>query len=412
MLDSVAIQTMEVADSINSLAEVGGSESPTESLNPETSTSEDSNHEEASQSPEEGGEESPEKGQVLKTDEVEQEDSEKKPAGPHFVATKGEEAIELDEDIVLSFNVDKKEEKISIKDLIRQHQGRIPIEKHMGQLKQEKLALEADRKQFDEDRSVVEKEVGEIVSLLKTNPKKALEKIVLMAGGNPGEYEAIYADELSDMTEREKAVFLREKALEHKEEASKRQESQKKESKEIDESAQLITKTIVEGQQRYKISDDEIKTAWDYVLSQANSKKINFGTMTPQQIGNTVVRHIMENVRPQAFFEKAAREVGWTEAVTGDDINLLKGLLTPDMQWADVADIVRAYYNLSSDSNSDEVQPKTSESSKGGATRPTPPKTPQKPKVIEADEEDERDDDDPISFDDLLRSAQKKRGRR
>jgi len=209
------------------------------------------------------------------------------------------------------------------------------------------------------------------------------------------------------MDEREKALFLREKRLEHQEAQAKLAKEKSEAESKKQETAQAVTNALIEGQKRFNLSDDEIRAGWNYTLELSKAGKLDLSKLSGEQIGSTVVQHIMDNVRPIAIFEKAAKDVGFAGEVTSEDVKFLKTLLYPGIEWVDIADIVKAYYNLS-DNGSAAKHTQAKESSKERATKPTFPKTPQRPEVEDTEDEDE--DDDPKSFEDLF--SRRRRGRR
>lgn len=380
---------------------------PVEAPKQETPISDEGKSDETLSQEPQKGEESPEKGQEVTP---EPEKGLETPLQALFKAKIGEAEQDLSGDLVFTIKVDKKDEQIALKDLIRQYQGRIPIEKHLGQLKKDRNDFETEKKSFSEQKNLVEGHMREIVDLLKSNPKKALEKIVLMSGGNPGEFEAIYADEMTEMDERERKLFLREKALEHKEATEKRRREMETFQAQENERAQIISQTVDEGIKRFGLEQNDVGESWQQFLSQQKEGKVNLWKMHPVEIGQKVIANVIENVRPKRIFNELNREIGLKVTPTDDDFAFFKKVFHPDLDGNDIVDVMRRYYNLDNGSKSVEVQPETSESSKGGATKPTPPKTPQKAKVEEADEDE--DDVDPKSYDALIRSAQKKKIRR
>lgn len=297
--------------------------------------------------------------------------------------------LEVPEDAAFTIKVDGKEQTLTLKELVRDAQQRIPWSRRDQELR----GREA---KFKQDSEAIDNWIKKVVELVKTEPKKALEELIVRAGGNPAEYEVLYADELEGLDDKTKKAVLASKGLEHNNKKLL-EEKQAREAKDQELAIQQqVAEFLTTKQKEHNISNEELQRAWEAMNEIA--KTTDMSKFTGLQSAEMLIDTILKVDRPHFTLVEATKQLEGV-TVTDEDWAWFKKHIDFDLDKNDIAEIIKTYYGI--DKNvSVEDSPPTKEPTKESAPKATSPKAPQKKDKPKADEDE---DDDPKTFEDLLK---------
>lgn len=256
-----------------------------------------------------------------------------------LVGKQGEKEVEVSDDTTFTFNVDGKQVSPPLSELIQNYKGKIPWDRHYRQLKE-------DRAKFDSDVKAAETKVREVVELSHTDPFKALERLVVMAGKNPADFLQTYlaqaqktAEEIAAKSDAELKQFIDSKRIEYEKERVQREKMAVRAEK-----GQMEAETyIVAAQTEHGISDDELESAWALAKAPENIQLL--AGKTPKQTAETIIRYILEVDRPYTLIENTVEEISPELRKNGAFLNELKGHFNgfPNLTKEDIRIVVEGY---------------------------------------------------------------------
>lgn len=326
------------------------------------------------------------------------------PSPSLFKVRLGDKEFDVPDEGFVTLKIDSKDVEVPVKDLKRNYQGKIPWERHYGELKRDKEKFEADKKTLDTW-------IDKVLDFVKTDPKQALLELVSRSGRSPAEYPELFSDELEGLDEKSKQVVLKAKDLEHKQKKLEEEALSRKKQDEIAQEQQRLGAYIKTKQQEHGITDQEIQDSYTLLQQTAEADvdgKLGLRNKTPQELADLVVNYVLLSDRPMRQTTSLIKELFPDVSPTRDDIEYINALTAaekrrnPDLSKEDIAEIIKAVYSV------DEVEevakpikqatPSKESAKERKAVKPTTsPKTPQR-KDAEAE-----DDDDPKTFEDLIR---------
>ena len=328
-----------------------------------------------------------------------------------FVKVKlGDKHYDVPEDGILTLRIDSKDVEVPVKELKRNYQGKVPWERHYGELKKEKANFENDKKTLDQW-------INKVLDLTKTDGKAALLELVTRAGKNPADYPQLFADELEGLDENSQKVILKQKELDHREQVLAKQAKEREAAKKAEDERGALTAYIADKQQKLGLSDEEVDESWNLlqqVAEEDTKGELGLNKKTATELADLMFDNIVKNQRPFKETTATIKEVAPQIEPTQEDLDFLKETISlhkkryPTSSKEDVAEIVKAYYNIPESDASDpdsELETKTIKKSRATPSKEsvkesrkaTSPKTPQRKDASEDD------DDDPKTFEDLLR---------
>lgn len=251
------------------------------------------------------------------------ERAEAAPATKKFVFTKGDQSLEVDEDYEIEFTADKRQTKLTLRELKERAAGDIAVKNRMHSLAEEKKRVTATFKEF--------------ADLAKVDPLAALEFISSKAKESDSEFEyskyieklAEQAEKLGQMDEPERKAFELEKKLK---------------KAEADLSQKERTEAVVHRKQELladypEIRDHEFGQMVDAVLS---NDELLEGAETEQDVMDKVEELIIETLAQRDIIS-VIEEINPAHVNDNALIFTISDQLrqNPDLDEEDVRDILR-----------------------------------------------------------------------
>lgn len=335
-------------------------------------------------------------------------------------AKKGDADVEISDDAVFTVKVNKKEEQVPLRDLIRNYQGKIPWEKHYQQtvelersVKQRELEISSHAARLKKSDETAQKNFKEIVELARTNPSEALMRACIKAGQSPTEVlRAVLEQSKATVAQLEKLspeqveVLIAQSGVKYDQEVIKQERERSEMTKKEQEEQKGLEDHIGARCQQHQILAGEYQASEELLRSalQAGSVKVN--GMTPAQISDLIIDNILQYDRPRGRIGRVLKELAPDAANFKTIAELHEHLGGGDLtnfSDSDLNEIMRGVFGSNGASSTEEpVQAVESDSSRAPATKPSAPKTPQKqtkPRMEVGDQED-----DPLSIDDIRES--------
>lgn len=245
------------------------------------------------------------------------------PVSKKYIARKGDQELELDDDFELEIMADKKATKLTLRELKERAAGDIAIKNRMHSLAEEKKRVQSTFKEF--------------ATLAKTDPLAALEYISNKAKESDSEFEyskyieklADQAEKLGNMNDEQRKAWETEKKLAKAE----RDLSQKERQQAVVERKQELLSTYPE------IGDQQFGQMVDAILS--NDDLLD-GLETEHDVMNKVEELIQETLT-QRDIMTVIQEINPAYVNNNELIFALSDQLqqNPDLDEHDVRDIVR-----------------------------------------------------------------------
>ena len=243
----------------------------------------------------------------------------------------GDERLEIPQDAVISVKIDGEEQEISLNDLKSNYSGKVAWDKKFNELGQEK-------KQFTEERSVIEKYINEFAELAqKGDNAGAMEYLASLSGQNPLEFRRSLRNQIIEehkqmlqMDEGQKEAF---EIKEENEFLKRQQESDAKRSEE-QQSVQELQKQISEFQEAHEVSSEELLAAYDD-LQENFEGEIGLDTIQEYVSASRAYKKTEEIIQPIASSE-----------IPDEVYDDLAGIVleNPDFEASDIEDIFREAY--------------------------------------------------------------------
>lgn len=321
-------------------------------------------------------------------------------------AKAGDKELELPEDAAFTIKVNGKDETVTLAQLQRNYQGRIPWDHHFKETKE----LEAKAKKFQADleaeKSTLNGKIEDILETFDKNPYLAFEKIAIMKGKNPADYLPTYIaqsqktlEELKGLTDAQLAASIKLKKAEY--EARKNEERAAELDKKEKES--LFKAEAVEADQylvqkaaEYNITQAELDTAVN-IIKEAGT---DISKYKPKQLADMLVESIVKIDRPYLAIEKTIAEVSPSYEKKGELAQQLFKMVDHTTPIDEIKLIVEHFFKeeIPTDKGAAQTAP-----AKQVVQPPSPAKT-QVPQKGEKPKATVVDDDDigPLSMDDIV----------
>jgi len=341
--------TMESMEAMSNLSVIGN--------NPETEGEENGNEKEMrlesadEESSEESNQESSEEEVVAEAgDEGQEEKSEEtdSPAVKFMEAYKGDEKFQIPEDAVFKVKVDGKELEVTLPELQKNYQGKIPWERHYHESKQKERDLDARSVSLEAKETSAQKQLDDIIGQFEKNPYLAFDMIAEMGGKNPADYLPVYIaqsqrtlEELKTLSDAQLQALIIQKKVGHDKKLldKKEQEYEKKtasfaQREEITQAESWLEKEI----RQHGFTQEELTMAQDILKEHKD-----LPNMKPKQIAEQMKEYIIRVERPFSMVESAAREVDPALVQDRKLIAEIKNLIGSDFTKSDVALILKEY---------------------------------------------------------------------
>lgn len=327
---------------------------------------------------------------------------------PLLSAKLGDKTFDVPEDATTIVKIDGKDVEVSFKELKRNHQGKVPWEKHYGDLKR-------DRAKFEDDVKTLDTWFTKVLDLVKTDPKQALLEIVGRSGRSPADFPELFQDELEGLDENQKQIILKSKDIEHREKKMAADKAARDKEAQEQKSKQDVANYLVGRQKELGISDSEIESAYKLlqnVLAEDTEGKLKLDQKTPFELADLMISHILVNERPNAQITSTIKELFPSASITPSDVDYIKTLISaekirnPNLGKEDIAEIVKAVYSSSEEEEPEPIEEDRPKPSKQATPFKEPIKERAKksatsPKALSKKDTEARDDD-PVTFEDLL----------
>jgi hypothetical protein len=295
----------------------------------------------------------------------------------------GDKQYDVPENAVFKVKVDGKELEVTLPELQKNFQGKIPWERHYHESKVKAQQLAQDQAAFEAKQSSAQAKLDKILETFEKNPYLAFDEIAKMKGKNPAEYLPVYiAQSRKTMEELEKlsdaqfqALLIQKKVAYDKEQLDEKQaEFTKKEEAATQQGVVKQAEDWFAGEiNTNSFTQDELTMAQEVI-----SKHSELPKMTPQQIAENMKAYILEVERPFTMVENAARDIDASLVNNRELITEVKKLINPSFTKDDVALILREYIKDSSL----KPQPTATASSVGTSSAGSKSEAPAKPTKV------------------------------
>lgn len=329
----------------------------------------------------------------------------------------------LPDDAKIVVKVNKVEEEVTLADLKRNYQGKLPLDRFHQQsaeerkkLDQDRLAFLAEKKRFETNRTTEDEFVTDLYKTMTEgkDPAGALMKLCKRYRKDPGAVMAQIIDQslataehVGKLTQEQLEVYLQrlslsqEKALH--EEDTKLSESEKKQQGELKELQGHINSEC----SKHKITQEEYTASENLLRSLVGAGKVDLRSQPAKAIADTIIGHVLQYQRPQMRLRTITAKV---DSKLSENVKFIDRLhrqvsdsaniILPEFTDSAIEEIVRGYAGKPAPQAS-QTQP-TEASSTGGSAKAAPGTIPQKKE--EARPTVEEDDLDPLSINDIVRS--------
>lgn len=265
----------------------------------------------------------------------------------------GDKKFDVPENAVFKVKVDGKEVEVTLPELQKNFQGKIPWERHYHESKVKAQQLAQDQAAFEAKQSTAQAKLDKILETFEKNPYLAFDEIAKMKGKNPAEYLPVYIaqskktmEELDKLSEAQfQALLIQKKVAYDKEQLDEKQaEFTKKEETFTHQGVVKAAEDWFAGEINTNgFTQEELTMAQEVIAKHSELPK-----MTPKQIAENMKAYILEVERPFTMVENAAREIDPTLVNNRQLINEVKNLINPSFTKDDVALILNEYLKDSS----------------------------------------------------------------
>lgn len=246
----------------------------------------------------------------------------------------------------LSFLVDGKVEKLSIRDIKKQFSGKVSYERKFQDLAEH-------RKRFQADVRKVDTKLKNLLSLATSDPEGCLIELIRMRGdANP---EAAVAavmkaidsshSELASMTPEARELRIREKTIAAREREQKSREASEAESKERSKIESYVYDSLKES----GISVDDFKAGWTEIEGMISRKEIDLSDRSQKELADITIGYIQSN-QIYGRIEDAIRDIAPNKISDKGLIQEVKKRIDSDFTKEDIKDILREGYGLGTSS--------------------------------------------------------------
>lgn len=223
--------------------------------------------------------------------------------------------IKVPEEATFKLKVDNEETEVTLDQLKRSYQGKIPLEKHYRESKEFQKTLEQREASINGQVSALETHIKSIINTYKENPYLAFEMIAEWAGDNPADHLPLYIaqsrktiEELDKLTDAEfKALQIgrknkfEEKKLREREDSFKKRE----EAHSVMTEQQAADKYFDDKAKELNITPNEVNAAVE-IFKSAN---INFKGKKPREVADTIIDYVVNTERKYSKIEEACQAV-------------------------------------------------------------------------------------------------------
>jgi hypothetical protein len=299
---------------------------------------------------------------VSKSDAADEPSStEDSPPEKFISAFKGETEVKVPEDAVFKIKVDGKEVEVTLPELQKDYQARVPWNKHYAETKAAAKQNEVLKAELEGQKTHLETWQKSVLDTFKENPFKGFELIVKKMGENPADYLPIFiaqaqktVQELGKLSEAEYKAYLLQKKTFHEREAlddeRKKVDSDKtaaQKQREIHEADVYLGQKA----QELQISQAEI----DGAIKIAQEAGTDFSRLEPKEVADLIVHYIQNVERPFTRVETIVGGVDKKLLENRELIGELKDLVKPHFTDDFIKEIILKYISDSTPNS----QPKT-----------------------------------------------------
>lgn len=239
-------------------------------------------------------------------------------------AARGDTEYELPEDAELTVKIDGEEVKVPISELRNNYSGKTAWDKKFTELDQE-------RKEYLEDRRLVERYVGEFRELAQSENKvAALEYLAQLSGQNPIEFRRELESQMFEKFQQMQGLSESEiKAMQLQEENEFLQRQRESDARRVSESQarQEAEAKLMDLQEAHNLTNDDIANLYDQVLQGSNEplsdEQIlqamdqvalnNRATQGAEYLLGQVNKDLVDDSNVQAVTELIMENPTWTE---------------------------------------------------------------------------------------------------
>lgn len=342
------------------------------------------------------------------------------PAAPStkvVTASKGESKFELPEDAVFSVKVDGKEVQVSTQDLIKNYQGKIPLDKHYAESKRKAAELERQEAELRGRETAMDTWKKEVLETFKKNPYQGFEKIVEEMGEDPAEYLPYFiaqsqktVEQLKTLSEAElKALMIKKsndfQAAKLKKEQAKLEEDKKAttQQREVEDSDRWFAQEA----QTHQFTEVEVTRGAEMVQTLVKEGKLDLQTRPPKEVAALVRDYIINVERPFSMVETTLQSINPELLSNRQLVGEITKFVTPELTQADLKEIIELYLKDSTPTPEPKA-PAQSVGSPSKGTQTPPTKRATAPKVAPKEEtpavrvNGTGDDVGPMSMDDII----------
>ena len=331
---------------------------------------------------------------------------------PSFKAKVGDKEVDVPEEATFKIRVDNQDVEVSAKELVRNYQGKIPLEKHYKESKEMRASLDRERDQIKRDVQILDSELSEVLKTFETNPYLAFEKIAEMKGKNPADYLPIFIaqskqtiKELDTLSDAEYKALVLQRKLEHNEKqldrkARKLEEQEKgynTKMSQADADRYFTEQAVAKG-----FTNEEIQESVDLIQEAG----LDLTQMEPKQVADLIIADIEGSGKKHRVMNSAIQKVDPSLKSDNQFYQLLSQYVDSSLTESDVVEIITAVTGKQPKALAPKMQSSQSESSKGSSTegQPSPNRTtPQKEEKQKVGEMSLNQTSNYFSIDDILK---------
>lgn len=336
----------------------------------------------------------------------------------------------IPDDAKITIKVDKKEEEVTLADLKRNYQGKVPLDRYHQQsaeekrkLDEERIAFYAEKKRFESNRQGEGEFVDDLYKTMTEgkDPAGALMKLCKRYRKDPGKVMVQIIDQaratvehVEKLTPEQLEVYLQRLSLAQEKDVHEEDKKLSEQEKERQRQVRELQMHIVSECKKHSITEQEYVASEGLLRALVSEGKVDVSKTPVKEIANTIIAHVLQYQRPQVRLREVVARVDKKLADNLKFIDKIHHVLAASsesrdlslQEYADSAieEIVRGFAakpNGAPPPAQTQTQP-TEASSTGSPAKAAPGTIPQKKEEVRADVEE--DDLDPLDMKDILRS--------
>lgn len=230
----------------------------------------------------------------------------------------GDKEVELAEDAKIAITVDGKEQEVTVSELTRNYQGKIPWNEQYNKLKTAEAEFEAEKATWYKDSQQQQSAMVDLAEMAQKDPWGALVKIAISQKQDPTEFLGQYLAQAKDtiehvatLSEEDVKLLIREKSLEYKEEMQQQDNKKQEEVKTTHAENRKFFDYLTNKQQELKITDDESAAVFKQLkqFSEDPNHPFTFKGMDRYQQADQVFKYITQFDRPITRIEGVLKDI-------------------------------------------------------------------------------------------------------